>query len=94
MPPPGARQSSLDLETTDGKFDSQPSESIPVSDRTDPAGHGPRRRRGRGPRPEAGGIGEVGKAVIGLIKTLAAPLMLFAVLDAFLRTTVRARAAC
>jgi Na+/H+-dicarboxylate symporter len=41
--------------------------------------------------PGAGGFGEVGKAVIGLIKTLAAPLILFAVLDAFLRTAVRAR---
>ena len=41
--------------------------------------------------PRAGGMGEIGKVVIGLIKTLAAPLILFAVIDAFLRTTVRAK---
>src|SRR5262245_45840171 len=41
--------------------------------------------------PRAGGVGEAGKAVIGLITMLAAPLILFAVLDAFLRTTIRAR---
>jgi Na+/H+-dicarboxylate symporter len=38
-----------------------------------------------------GGFGEAGKVVIGLIKMLAAPLILFAVLDAFLRTTIKAR---
>jgi DAACS family dicarboxylate/amino acid:cation (Na+ or H+) symporter len=37
------------------------------------------------------GVGQVGGAVIGLIKMLAAPLILFAVLDAFLRSTVRVR---
>jgi Na+/H+-dicarboxylate symporter len=41
--------------------------------------------------PLVGGVGEAGKAVIGLIKILAAPLILFAVLDAFLRTTIKAR---
>ena len=41
--------------------------------------------------PRAGGMGEIGKVVIGLIKTLAAPLIFFAVIDAFLRTTVRAK---
>lgn len=41
--------------------------------------------------PRVGGVGEAGKAVIGLIKMLATPLILFAVLDAFLRTTIRAR---
>jgi Na+/H+-dicarboxylate symporter len=41
--------------------------------------------------PRAGGMGEVGNVVIGLIKTLATPLIFFAVIDAFLRTTVRAK---
>ncbi len=41
--------------------------------------------------PRVSGVGEAGKAVIGLIKMLATPLILFAVLDAFLRTTIRAR---
>lgn len=41
--------------------------------------------------PRVGGVGEAGKAVIGLIKMLAAPLIVCAVLDAFLRTTIRAR---
>jgi DAACS family dicarboxylate/amino acid:cation (Na+ or H+) symporter len=41
--------------------------------------------------PRVGRIGEAGQAVIGLIKMLAAPLILFAVLDAFLRTTIRAK---
>jgi Na+/H+-dicarboxylate symporter len=41
--------------------------------------------------PRAGGMGEVGKVVIGLIKTLATPLIFFAVIDAFLRTTIRAK---
>jgi Na+/H+-dicarboxylate symporter len=41
--------------------------------------------------PRVGGVGEVGKAVIALIKMLATPLILFAILDAFFRTTIRAR---
>ena len=41
--------------------------------------------------PWVGGVGEAGKAVISLIKILAAPLIFFAVLDAFLRTTIKAR---
>ncbi len=41
--------------------------------------------------PRAGGLGEIGKVVIDLIKTMAAPLIFFAVIDAFLRTTIRAR---
>jgi Na+/H+-dicarboxylate symporter len=41
--------------------------------------------------PQIHGIGQVGNVVIGLIKMLAAPLILFAVLDAFLRSAVRAR---
>jgi Na+/H+-dicarboxylate symporter len=41
--------------------------------------------------PKVDGIGEAGKALIGLIKMLATPLILFAVLDAFLRSTMKAR---
>ena len=41
--------------------------------------------------PLAGGLGDIGKVVIDLIKTMAAPLIFFAVIDAFLRTTIRAR---
>ncbi len=41
--------------------------------------------------PRVGGIGRAGEVVIGFIKMLAAPLILFAVLDAFLRTTIRAK---
>jgi Na+/H+-dicarboxylate symporter len=41
--------------------------------------------------PRVGGVGEAGKAVIGLVKMLATPLILFAVLDAFFRTAIRAR---
>jgi Na+/H+-dicarboxylate symporter len=41
--------------------------------------------------PWVDGIGEAGKAVIGLIKMLATPLILFAVLDAFLRSNIKAR---
>jgi DAACS family dicarboxylate/amino acid:cation (Na+ or H+) symporter len=41
--------------------------------------------------PRVGGVGRAGEVVIGLIKMLAAPLILFAVLDAFLRSTVRVR---
>ena len=62
-----------------------------LPDRADPGGHGPGGLTGAVLGPAAGGFGEVGKAVIGLIKTLAAPLILFAVIDAFLRTAVRAR---
>jgi DAACS family dicarboxylate/amino acid:cation (Na+ or H+) symporter len=36
-------------------------------------------------------LGEIGKVLITLIKTLAVPLLLFAVLDAFLRTQLRSR---
>jgi len=36
-------------------------------------------------------LGEIGSVIIGLIKTLAAPLLFFAVVDAFLRTTIRLR---
>jgi Na+/H+-dicarboxylate symporter len=43
-----------------------------------------------GPRVgEVGEVGEAGKAVIGLIKMLATPLIVFAVLDAFFRSTVK-----
>jgi Na+/H+-dicarboxylate symporter len=38
-------------------------------------------------------LGQLGAVVIDLIKALAGPLLLFAVLDAFLRTRVRARSA-
>jgi Na+/H+-dicarboxylate symporter len=38
-------------------------------------------------------LGELGTVIIGMIKALAGPLLLFAVLDAFLRTHVRARSA-
>jgi Na+/H+-dicarboxylate symporter len=38
-------------------------------------------------------LGEVGTAIIDLVKALAGPLLFFAVLDAFLRTHVRARSA-
>ncbi len=41
--------------------------------------------------PRVDGIGEAGKALIGLIKMLATPLILFAVLDAFLRSTIKAK---
>jgi Na+/H+-dicarboxylate symporter len=41
--------------------------------------------------PAVDGVGEAGTAVIGLIKMLATPLILFAVLDAFLRSTMKAR---
>jgi DAACS family dicarboxylate/amino acid:cation (Na+ or H+) symporter len=36
-------------------------------------------------------LGQIGSVIIDLIKALAAPLLLFAVLDAFMRTEVRAR---
>jgi Na+/H+-dicarboxylate symporter len=38
-----------------------------------------------------GGIGELGKVIIDLVKALAAPLWMFAVVSAFLHTKVRAR---
>ncbi|MBI3735449.1 dicarboxylate/amino acid:cation symporter, partial [Candidatus Sumerlaeota bacterium] len=38
-------------------------------------------------------LGELGKVIITLIKTLAAPLLFFAIIDAFLHMKVRARAA-
>jgi Na+/H+-dicarboxylate symporter len=38
-------------------------------------------------------LGEVGSVIIDLIKALAGPLLFFAVVDAFLRTRVKARAA-
>lgn len=41
--------------------------------------------------PRAAPLGELGNVIIGLIKTLAAPLLFFAVVDAFLRTHIRAR---
>ncbi len=37
------------------------------------------------------GIGELGKVIIDLVKALAAPLLMFAVLSAFLHTKVKAR---
>src|SRR3954452_21234990 len=40
---------------------------------------------------KAAPLGQIGTVVIDLIKALAAPLLLLAVLDAFLRTEVRAR---
>jgi DAACS family dicarboxylate/amino acid:cation (Na+ or H+) symporter len=43
--------------------------------------------------PRAAPLGEVGKVIITLIKALAAPLLFFAILDAFLRTTIQGRAA-
>ncbi|WP_406696542.1 dicarboxylate/amino acid:cation symporter [Singulisphaera sp. Ch08] len=42
-----------------------------------------------GPRAEP--LGQLGSVIIGLIKTLAAPLLFFAVVDAFLRTHIRLR---
>ncbi|SIO64876.1 dicarboxylate/amino acid:cation (Na+ or H+) symporter, DAACS family [Singulisphaera sp. GP187] len=42
-----------------------------------------------GPRAEP--LGQLGNVIIGLIKTLAAPLLFFAVVDAFLRTQIRLR---
>src|SRR5690349_19208591 len=41
--------------------------------------------------PRAAPLGQLGAVVIDLIKALAGPLLLLAVLDAFLRTEVRAR---
>src|SRR3954453_23835499 len=36
-------------------------------------------------------LGQLGTVIIGMIKALAGPLLLFAVVDAFLRTEVRLR---
>lgn len=41
----------------------------------------------------AKGLGDLGTVIIGLIKALAGPLLLFAVLDALVRTNVRLRSA-
>src|SRR3954453_17636708 len=38
-------------------------------------------------------LGQLGTVIIGMIKALAGPLLLFAVVDAFLRTHVRLRSA-
>ncbi|HEY7112468.1 MAG TPA: dicarboxylate/amino acid:cation symporter [Thermoanaerobaculia bacterium] len=43
--------------------------------------------------PRAAPLGEAGKVIINLIKALAAPLLFFAILDAFLRTTIQGRSA-
>jgi DAACS family dicarboxylate/amino acid:cation (Na+ or H+) symporter len=43
--------------------------------------------------PRAAPLGEAGRVVITLIKALAAPLLFFAILDAFLRTEIHGRAA-
>jgi DAACS family dicarboxylate/amino acid:cation (Na+ or H+) symporter len=43
--------------------------------------------------PRAAPLGEAGRVVITLIKALAAPLLFFAILDAFLRTAIHGRAA-
>jgi Na+/H+-dicarboxylate symporter len=41
--------------------------------------------------PRAASLGKVGEVVLEMVKALAAPLLFFAILDAFLRTEVRAR---
>jgi DAACS family dicarboxylate/amino acid:cation (Na+ or H+) symporter len=43
--------------------------------------------------PRAAPLGEAGRVIITLIKALAAPLLFFAILDAFLRTTIHGRSA-
>ncbi len=43
--------------------------------------------------PRAAPLGEAGKVIITLIKALAAPLLFFAIVDAFLRTTIHGRSA-
>lgn len=43
--------------------------------------------------PQAAPLGEFGKVIIQAIKTLAAPLLFFAILDAFLRTHIQAKSA-
>lgn len=42
---------------------------------------------------EAGPLGEIGRLVIQLVKLFAVPLLLFAILDAFLKTDIAGRAA-
>lgn len=42
---------------------------------------------------DAGMLGEIGKLVIQLVKLFAVPLLLFAILDAFLKTDINGRAA-
>ena len=42
---------------------------------------------------EAGPLGEIGRLVIQLVKLFAVPLLLFAILDAFLKTEIAGRAA-
>ena len=41
--------------------------------------------------PRVAGLGEIGKVVIGLIKMLATPLILFVILDALLRSSLKAK---
>jgi Na+/H+-dicarboxylate symporter len=41
--------------------------------------------------PRVAGLGEIGKVVIGLIKMLATPFILFVVLDALLRSSLKAK---
>jgi len=41
--------------------------------------------------PRVASLGEIGKVVIGLIKMLATPLILFVILDALLRSTLKAK---
>jgi Na+/H+-dicarboxylate symporter len=43
--------------------------------------------------PGAGPLGEIGRLVIQLVKLFAVPLLLFAILDAFLKTEIAGRAA-
>jgi Na+/H+-dicarboxylate symporter len=41
--------------------------------------------------PRVAGLGEIGKVVIGLIKMLATPLILFVILDALLRSSLKGK---
>ncbi len=41
--------------------------------------------------PRAAPLGKIGEVVLDVVKALAAPLLFFAILDAFLRTQIRAR---
>jgi Na+/H+-dicarboxylate symporter len=41
--------------------------------------------------PQVAGLGEIGKVVIGLIKMLATPLILFVILDALLRSSLKGK---
>jgi len=43
--------------------------------------------------PDAGPLGEIGRLVIQLVKLFAVPLLLFALIDAFLKTEIGGRAA-